>query len=360
LSGDYNLVDRCLHYMAFCHPVIQKSLCEIENDLFGKQFKSIASKHEVFVTGLPRSGTTLILDLLYRTGEFASFTYRNMPFVLAPIVWSKISRSFHKQASSQERAHGDGMQVSFDSPEAFEEVIWLAYLGKQIVKPGFLSPVSTDACSADFAQAMQNSVRKLLYLGRCLHAEGAELRYLSKNNANISRTDALVKLFPGSTIVVPFRSPLAHVGSLMRQHERFLQVQSTDKFTERFMKWLGHYEFGTNFKPINFDNWLEGMNLPYQADANFWLKYWIQAYEYVLARRTDNVVFINFDRLLQGGERVLNALAERIHVHDRQLLVGQAGRLRLPTSEPTAPEACSAHLRRTADELHEQLDVMAV
>lgn len=360
LSGDYSLIDRCLHYIAFCHPIIQKALCEIENDLFSKKFAGVTSNNEVFVTGLPRSGTTLILDMLYRTGEFSTFTYREMPFVLSPIIWSKISRSFHKEAKSKERAHGDGMQVSFDSPEAFEEVIWLAYLRNEIVKPDFLSPLAPDKYSPEFVQAITNSIRKILYLDQSHQVRGVELRYLSKNNANISRIDTLLELFPNSTIVVLFRHPLAHIGSLMRQHDRFLKEQSTDQFTERYMKWLGHYEFGKTFKPINFDNWLRGRDAPYETNADFWMEYWSKTYEYVLKKKTDNVLLIDFDKLIKSKEEALTNIAERIGLHDMQKLIGQGGRLRLPKSEPIASEVCSKQVWRLASEIHEQLKIMAV
>ena len=360
LSGDYSLIDRCLHYIAFGHPSIQKALCEIENDLFSKKFEDIVSNNEVFVTGLPRSGTTLVLDMLYRTGEFSTFTYREMPFILSPIIWSKISRSFYKEAKSKERAHGDGMQVSFDSPEAFEEVIWLSYLRKKVIKPDFLSPLGPDESNPEFVHALRNSIRKVLYLDQSHKILKGESRYLSKNNANISRIDTLLELFPNSTILVLFRNPLAHIGSLMKQHDRFLKEQSTDRFTERYMSWLGHYEFGKNFKPINFDNWLDGRDVPYEVNADFWLEYWSKTYEYVLKKKTDNVLLVDFDELVKNNEEVLTAIAERIDLRDKQSLIGQSSRLRLPQSEPIVTEACSNQVRLLAGEIHEQLKSRAV
>ena len=84
-SSNYRFVDRALHYFAFGAPFVQKVLC-----------------------------------------EFETLTYRDMPFILAPLLWDKISRPLRKAGEKVERAHGDGMMVSFDSPEAFEEVVWLA------------------------------------------------------------------------------------------------------------------------------------------------------------------------------------------------------------------------------------------
>ena len=47
-----------------------------------------------------------------------------MPFVLCPMIWQRFTKSFHIRDDARERAHGDGLTVSVDSPEAFEEIIW--------------------------------------------------------------------------------------------------------------------------------------------------------------------------------------------------------------------------------------------
>jgi len=360
LSDDYSLVDRGLHYIAFCHPLIQKALCEIENDLFKRRFEGISSDKEVFVTGMPRSGTTLILELLYNTREFSTFTYRHMPFILSPVIWSGISGYYQKKSILKERSHGDGMQVSFDSPEAFEEVIWLVYLRNEIVKPDYLLPLGPDECTPAFVRAMRDSIRKLLYLGQSAQGSSTDLRYLSKNNANISRIKILSELFPNSTIIVPFRHPLAHTASLMRQHDRFLKEQSADLFTMRYMRWLGHYEFGKNFKPINFDDWLGGLDAPYDANVDFWLEYWSRAYQYLLNNKTNNVVFVDYDKLIETREQVLADLAECIGMHDVKKLVGQSYRLRKPKSELITSTECSKNAYQLACEIHEQLRIAAI
>ena len=38
--------------------------------------------NHVFVMGLARSGTTVLLNALYESSEFASLSYKDMPFVL--------------------------------------------------------------------------------------------------------------------------------------------------------------------------------------------------------------------------------------------------------------------------------------
>ena len=220
---------------------------------------TIDSRHEVFVTGLPRAGTTLMLELLHATGEFGTYTYRIMPFILAPLLWSKLSRSFRKAGTKKERAHGDGMDISFDSPEAFEEVVWLTHMADKIVQGKWLATMSADDITEEFRGAVRDSVRKILMLTEHVEPGMGRLRYLSKKNANISRLDAIQKVFPTSSILVLFRHPLAHIGSLAKQHEQFLQVHASDAFSRQYMRWIGHYEFGENFKPINFGGWLNGV-----------------------------------------------------------------------------------------------------
>ena len=360
LSSDYSLVDRILHYLAFSHPMVQKVMCEIENDLFGNKFKNLKSTRSIFVTGLPRAGTTLLLNLLYRTGEFTTHTYRHMPFILSPLLWSKISQPFKKEGKFKERAHGDGMTVSFDSPEAFEEIIWLAYLRKNIVHADQLSPLGPRDINTEFADVMQTSIQKLAYLATDPESSSVIPRYLSKNNANISRIEVLTRLFPDTTIVVPFRQPLAHVSSLMKQHERFTAEHGKDRFSKNYMKWLGHYEFGENFKPINFGGWLDNNAVPSQIDQDFWLQYWTAAYRYVISKNNEQIVLVDFDQLLATDKSTLKRIAERLELNNKTTFIQGGEILRAPTTQPISSTNCSEAIRSAAQEIHEQLKALAI
>jgi Sulfotransferase family len=359
-ANNYNFVDRALHYLAFSTPFVQKMLGELENDLYRSQLAQVESRREVFVTGLPRAGTTLVLELLYGTGEFRTFTYRDMPFILAPLLWRKVSKSFQKKATKSERAHGDGMQVSFDSPEAFEEIIWLAYLRDKIEHPKFLSPLSAGDCTEEFGTAMRAAVRKLLLPPDDEEVAAPGFRYLSKNNANVSRIDAIAKLFPTSTILVPFRDPLTHVASLHRQHERFLVQHREDAFSRRYMSWLGHFEFGDNMKPINFGDWLNCGEVPSPVNEEFWMRYWVATYAHALKHKRDNVYFIDFDGMLREARDCLERIGSCVGIVHRETLVDAAATLRLPTTESVDVTTCSAETWRTAQEVHAQLRRLAV
>jgi hypothetical protein len=281
-----------------------------------------------------------------------------MPFILSPLIWKRLSRPFHKNEKAMERAHGDGMEVSFDSPEAFEEIIWLSFLKDKIVTGDMLSTISAADETPEFALAIRSTVKKLLL------DEGTEqsppLRYLSKNNANLSRIELINNLFPSSAILIPFRQPLAHVSSLMKQHAQFTERHQKDRFSKRYMEWLGHYDFGENFKPINFDNWLNVNEITLYHGVNFWLKYWTAAYSYVLNHKTENVYLVGFDKLLSDGKTKLKAIADCLELENREKFIEASSSLRLPTSRPIESQHCDPEILQAAQELHERLKSLAL
>lgn len=327
-ADSYSFADRLLHRMAFAHPVIQRALSEIESDMFAARYAAQSAERPVFVTGLPRAGTTLLLEILYRTGEFSTFTYREMPLLLAPLLWSTITKSGRKAAQMKERAHGDGMQVSFDSPEAFEEVAWLSYLGDAYVGEETLKPLTADVLTPEFREAFPKLIRKL---SASQAAGQSTKRYLSKNNANISRIGAIRSLFPDAAIFVCLRRPSTHVRSLMTQHARFLNLHRQDRFARDYMRWIGHFDFGANFRPIDFGG--RGENATQAADADFWLRYWIDAYAHAARSADAGVRFVAFDEMLSDPEGRLRLIGEAAGLSDIEAFVSEAARLRAPTTD---------------------------
>lgn len=355
-ADNYNFIERLLHYIAFSVPSLQRILCELENDVYKQKLEYITSRNEVFVTGLPRAGTTLLLELLYATGEFKTFTYRHMPFILTPLFWQKFSQGFQKQGDEKERAHGDGMKVSYDSPEAFEEIIWLAYLEQEIIDNQTLNPLSNNERTAEFSNILKQAIKKVLLLDGHSHRYEHEMRYLSKNNANISRIEFITNAFPSSTILVIYRNPLSQVTSLIKQHARFTHEHKQNRFSKRYMRWLGHYEFGLNFKPINFDGWLDNRTIPDDPDINFWLQYWTAAYAFALAHKTENVYFVNYDELLLDGKTCLKFMADKLDLEDKQSLIKSAIQLRAPTTKPVIGcQECSQTVLTSAEAVYQQL-----
>lgn len=352
--SDYSFADRLLHRMAFAHPILQRALGEIESDMFAAKFEKIAAARPVFVTGLPRAGTTLLLEMLYKTGAFAAFTYREMPFVLAPLFWASLTKSSRQAGAARERAHGDGMEITFDSPEAFEEVAWISYLGEAYLRGDRLSPLGADAVTGEFRDAFVKLVRKL---SAVQSNEGQPKRYLSKNNANISRIGALRAIFPDATIFICLREPQSHVRSLMTQHQRFLSLHDDDAFARDYMKWIGHFDFGANFRPIDFAG--RGAAASEAASPDFWLRYWIDAYSHA-EQSAPHVKFVCYEKLFFDADRALAAIADAAGLGQAGAFRANAQTIRRPTSIDAPLEGADAKLVNEASALYRRLAAISL
>jgi len=291
-----------MHRVALGSPAVLRAMMQMEQ---GK-WKSIAFDAEavspVFIAGLARSGSTLLLNRLAASGEFSSSTYRHMPFVLAPNLWSGTSRRHQRQSASVERAHGDGMKHSADSEEAFEEVFWRAVESRVDAPMLPWLPVVNNEMLAQFRR----------FLISVIKAEGAP-RYLSKNNNNVVRIPTLLKVADTAQVVVPFRDPAGFVGSTMAQHRRFLDEAKTDPFAQRYMAWLGHFEFGPLFRPFA----APGLPPP-PADltSEYLWRYWIAVYGALLKYDDPRVHFFDYDAFCSDPAGRLAALGPALALRE--------------------------------------------
>ncbi|OCW83695.1 hypothetical protein AKH21_00770, partial [Pelagibacteraceae bacterium GOM-A5] len=128
LMINYNFFEKFLHDLTLGNSFIKKSIFELEKIIYQKKIESNCIKFEkhIFISGLPRSGSTGILNLLYDTSEFASLTYQNMPFILAPNL-SKLFIRKVENSKKKKRFHNDGVFFDHDSPEAFDQVFLKLY-----------------------------------------------------------------------------------------------------------------------------------------------------------------------------------------------------------------------------------------
>ena len=268
--NNYSWLEQKLHKFALSSQFMREVTFDFEST------NNISSSSEtgdhVFITGLARAGTTILLNALYKSNIFASLSYADMPFVLAPNLWSKISFK-KKDLELQERAHGDGIKVSTDSPEAFEEVFWKTFAEE-----------NDDELEEKFSIYVRNILSK-----------NKKERYLSKNNQNIKRVKLINSIFSNSKILIPFREPIQHAYSLLSQHKKFIEVSKKDKFISKYMKWIGHTEFGPNYIPINNQN----LSFHNDLEINHWIEQWNLTYRnaFQSLKNKKNVHFISYEKL---------------------------------------------------------------
>jgi hypothetical protein len=301
----YSTTDQITHKIAFSGPGIQLTAADIEDRLFANQIREIEEQPPIFITSLPRAGTTILLTALNDIPSTATHLYRDMPFVMAPLLWSRMSSLFVKQGEMAERAHGDGIKIGYDSPEAFEEIIWRAFWPNKYHDDSIELWNEEDG-RPDAREFFTKHFRKIVAL--CTSGAG---RYISKNNNNIARLDLLPEMFPGSQIVVPLREPAEHAASLLRQHKNFLKQHVADPFIQRYMHDVGHLEFGTLHTPFSFASFDPTTGSTEKED--YWLDYWIAGYKMVL-ERADRLHFVSHENLGKHPKRVMHGLCERINI----------------------------------------------
>ena len=95
-GNEYSKLSKILHHLVLSNQIIPEFLLDLEYFFFKKKIIKSQNKKHVFVCGLPRSGTTILMKSLYETGKFASLTYRDMPFILCPNIWKNISKRIKK------------------------------------------------------------------------------------------------------------------------------------------------------------------------------------------------------------------------------------------------------------------------
>ena len=210
--NNYSTLQRFLHRSVLSSQFMREVMFNVEQFVFLEKDDNFNDDH-VFVAGLARSGTTMLLNAIYQSDQFASLTYDDMPFILAPNFWAKISPT-KVHGEPQERMHGDGVKVTTNSPEAFEEVFWKTF--------------SND--SKNCRELFMNFVSLIL-------KKNHKTRYLSKNNQNIRRLKVISEYFPRSKILIPFRDPIQQTSSLFFQHKRFVKEQNKDTFIQDYMDW---------------------------------------------------------------------------------------------------------------------------
>ena len=67
---NYSTLQKFLHDFVLSKKIINKSLFELEKIIYLKN-KDTKNQLHVFITGLPRSGTTSLLNFLFLSDEYA-------------------------------------------------------------------------------------------------------------------------------------------------------------------------------------------------------------------------------------------------------------------------------------------------
>lgn len=316
-------------------PGLFRSLGRFETSCLADDLRDVRIDRPIYVCGLARAGTTVLLESLAAHPDIASHQYRDFPFVHIPVWWNWfLDRAGSKPTDAVERAHKDGIFVTPRSPEAMEEVIWMSFF-PAIHDPSVCNVLGSGNAAPEFESFYRDHLRKVIRIrgGR---------RYLAKGNYNVARLELLHHMFPDASFVIAVRDPAEHVASLVKQHRLFCEVESRNRKVLAYMRRSGHFEFGLDRRPINFGNdtvirriqaaWADG------DDVKGYAIVWSATYDFALNLLEGRPALARKITVVRYGDLCTDpgGTLRRLHRHcelggEEELIGGQASRIAAPT-----------------------------
>ena len=315
------------------HPEIMIKLGNWETNPLQDKLIDLPIDSPIYITGLARSGTTILLEKLSSHPNLVSYRYKDFPLAHIPVWWEKfLERASSGNVKSVERAHKDRINITPNSPEAMEEILWMSFF-KDIHDTSKNNSLNKNTINNNFVDFYKNNIKKILF-----SRNGN--RYITKGNYNISRIEYINAIFPDAKFVVVIRNPVDHIASLMKQHSLFCKLEQDDKNVLSYMQTLGHFEFGLDRRPINFGN--SSLVLEIQKcwsigkDARGWAMYWSSVYSHVADLLEDdhllgNIILIDYDKLCQNPFKTLESIYNKCELNiDDSILIEQAKTISAP------------------------------
>ncbi len=217
-------------------------LGRLESSRLAERASTVAVRMPIYICGLARSGSTLLHEVVCSHPTVATHRVKDFPLVFTPWWWRQATANL-RPGPARERLHRDRVLITTDSPDALEEMLWMAFFPR-CHDPAVSSVLAAQDSHPAFETFYKQHLRKLLL------AEGAT-RYAAKANYHVARLGYLLRLFPDARFLVPVRAPATHVASLLRQHRWFSRGQRKHPRALAYMRRSGHFEFGLDRRPIN-------------------------------------------------------------------------------------------------------------
>jgi len=293
------------------HPQAWIRLGNLETRLLADELEAIDITAPIYIAGLARAGSTLLLEILARHPQVASHRYSDFPMLFTPWAWQRfLDRVPKREAQAVERAHGDGIPVTPASPEAFEEMLWMAFFPR-LHDQRVSAVLDGREDHPAFERFYRDHIRKLLFTRQ-------RQRYVGKGNYNVTRLEYLLRIAPDARFVVPVRDPCWHIASLMKQHRLFLAGQRAHPRAVTHLQRAGHFEFGQDRRPVNAGDpqaiehieqcWREG------SEVAGWAHYWNHIHGFLADRLDANADLraatrlVSFEQLCRDPEPGVRAL----------------------------------------------------
>jgi hypothetical protein len=304
-----------------------------ESSLLAEEVRRVVVRMPIYVCGLARSGSTLLHEVICSHPGVATLRMKDYPMLFTPYWWRRATANQRPQPP-RERPHKDGVLVTTESPDALEEMLWMAFFPR-CHDPSVSNLLGADDSHPAFESFYDFHIRKLLL------AEAAA-RYAAKANYHVARLPYLARLYPDARFIIPVREPAGHIASLMRQHRWFSAGQRKHPRALAYMRRSGHFEFGLDRRPMHLGDaervrrviaaWADGDEVRGQA------LYWDMVYGYLArllaadGRLRDAALVMRFEALCAAPAQSLRAVLKHCALPEPEGLVERhAPGIRAPT-----------------------------
>ncbi len=275
----------------------------------------------IYITGLARAGTTIILEMLSKHSDVATHQYKHILMPYLPYLFSMITSIVKIYIKPFERFHKDGIIVTRESPEAVEEIIWRKFFDNNH-NENISNIIGGDASNPKFEKFYQTHIRKLIL-------NQNRSRYLAKNNYHVTRLEYLLRLFPSSKFLIIIRNPIDHIASLIKQTKLFLRMEREHPLLIDWLRISGHNEFGHHQLCINVGNTelIHEIRELWSFKETYikgWAHYWRSIYDFIanqldVNKKLKKATFIvKYDDLCESPGKIIDEILEHIELQTKK------------------------------------------
>lgn len=288
-------------------------LDKIETKMLFNDVDKMRIDKPIYITGLARAGTTIVLEMLDKHPDLATHRYQHLFIPYIPNLISLMLNYPKIFTKSYKRLHQDGILITRESPEAVEEIFWQKFFAN-IHDEEISNIINGNISNPRFEQFYKNHLRKLI-----IYQESS--RYLAKNNYSVTRLEYLLNLFPSSKFLITIRDPVSHIASLIKQTKLFMELEREKPFLKKWLRIIGHYEFGHHQVCINVGNTelIHKIRKLWKNSRTYvkgWAYYWTSIYNFIAncldANKTlrKATLIVKYGDLCENPAKVIDLILE--------------------------------------------------
>src|SRR5262249_9203395 len=165
------------------HRAFWLGLGRLESSLLGRELRAVPVTMPVYVCGLARCGSTLLHHVIASHPGVATHLVKDYPMIFTPYWWRHATARLRPTAL-RERAHRDRVMISSESPDAIEEMLWMAFFPR-CHDPSVSHLLGAHDSHPAFEAFYRAHLRKLLLAERAA-------RYVAKANYHVARLPYLL------------------------------------------------------------------------------------------------------------------------------------------------------------------------